>query len=95
MPPETETPDPVAAYLAEVYRELDAAAPWGSFGAEDFDWARHVPRLLGAVEAVLGFADHAEHGALRWADPLPVPDWVPEIREIVRARLLGKENGDA
>lgn len=50
MPPE---PDPATAYLAEVHRELDASAAWGSFGAEDFDWQRHVPRLLAAVEAAL------------------------------------------
>jgi hypothetical protein len=48
----------------------------------------NVRRLLDALDAVLELADKAEHGALRWADPLPVPEWVPRVREAISAKLL-------
>jgi hypothetical protein len=37
------------------------------------------------IQAVRDFADWAEHGALRWADPLPVPEWVPRVRSLLYA----------
>jgi hypothetical protein len=46
--------------------------------------------LLDVAERVLAIADRAEHGALRWADPLPVPGWVAEIREAVSGALAGQ-----
>lgn len=39
------------------------------------------------IEAALALADKHEHGALRWADPLPVPEWIP----LIRAALTTKE----
>jgi hypothetical protein len=50
-----------------------------------------VPRLLAAVEKVLALAAKHEHGATRWEDPLPVPTWIPELREVISRELLGPE----
>lgn len=36
-----------------------------------------------ALAAVSDLADRAENGALRWADPLPVPEWVEQVRTAV------------
>jgi len=33
------------------------------------------------IEQVREIANKAEHGCLRWADPLPVPEWVGRVRE--------------
>ncbi len=33
------------------------------------------------IAAALAVCARHEHGALRWADPLPVPAWVREVRE--------------
>jgi hypothetical protein len=74
-------PDPVAA-LERIRSEFEA------FGASGAGFSR----LLGAVEEVLSVAAKAEHGALRWADPLPVPEWVAQIREAVSGKLPGEEN---
>ena len=35
---------------------------------------------LAAIQRVRELADKAEHGALRWEDPLPVPEWVGRVR---------------
>jgi hypothetical protein len=79
---------PVAAYLAEVHRDLDAASLWGSFGAEDFDWQRHVPRLLAAVEAVLRLADqwHDRRGNDYSASAL----YASKLREVLEEELLSE-----
>jgi hypothetical protein len=53
-----------------------------------------IPRLLAALERVLEVAAKHEHDALRWQDPLPVPPWIPELREAISAELLSKENSD-
>ena len=37
--------------------------------------------LDGAVSRVAALCDAAEREALRWADPLPVPEWVASVRE--------------
>jgi hypothetical protein len=50
-----------------------------------------VPRLLAAVERAMAVAAKHEHEALRWQDPLPVPSWIPELREVVAAELISKE----
>jgi hypothetical protein len=49
-----------------------------------------LQRLLAAVEGVLEEAARAEHGALRWADPLPVPEWVGHVRERIERALRGE-----
>ena len=36
-----------------------------------------------ALAAVSDLTDRAEHGVLRWADPLPVPEWVEHVRTAV------------
>jgi hypothetical protein len=41
-----------------------------------------------ALSAVLDYCDLAEHGALRWEHPLPVPAWVDELRNVV-AEAMG------
>ncbi|MEQ7008406.1 hypothetical protein ABN028_19730 [Actinopolymorpha sp. B17G11] len=35
------------------------------------------------VRAVRAFAAEHEMGALRWAEPLPVPAWIPQLRQVV------------
>jgi hypothetical protein len=37
-------------------------------------------RLQKREQAVRALCEKAEHGALRWADPLPVPEWVGKVR---------------
>ena len=50
-----------------------------------------LPGFVAAVEAVLAVAAKHEHGATRWADPLPVPTWIPELREAVSGGLFEGE----
>ena len=35
------------------------------------------------LAAARALADRAEHGATRWADPLPVPEWVGALRAVL------------
>lgn len=42
-------------------------------------------RLRARIDAALDICDRHERGALRWEDPLPVPEWVREMQ----AALLG------
>lgn len=51
---------------------------------------RELGRQRTAVATALAVAARAERGALRWADPLPVPRWVGEIRSAVAAVLDGR-----
>lgn len=37
------------------------------------------------LAAVAKLCDEHEHGALRWADPLPVPEWIPLVRAAIGA----------
>jgi hypothetical protein len=64
--------DPVEAYLATA-RRLGSAL--------------YQPPLLAALEAVLALAAKHEHGALRWQDPLPVPEWIPQVRGAIAGAL--------
>lgn len=50
--------------------------------------AAEVKTLRAAQQRVRDLADKWEHGALRWADPLPVP---PEL-ELILAALDGAES---
>jgi hypothetical protein len=50
-----------------------------------------VPRLVAAVERALEVAARHEHNCLRWQDPLPVPSWIPELRQAIAGELLSKE----
>lgn len=60
--------------------------------AECEDWHQKAAVLHDAIERVRAVCDKAEHGALRWEDPLPVPDWVARVR---RALVLdGSEPAD-
>jgi hypothetical protein len=43
--------------------------------------------LRARIDAVLTICDRHERGAMRWADPLPVPSWVPQIQRL----LLGDD----
>jgi len=61
--------------------ELMAAAP---------EIAEAYLELAAKVERVAALADKWEHGALRWADPLPVP---PEVG-LIREALAGMGEGD-
>jgi len=65
---------------------------------QDFEFIAHaredIPFLLAelaryqaAVRAVRQFADKHEHGALRWEDPLPVPEWIPPLRDVLAEHL--------
>ena len=77
-----------------VMKELDwlrTAAPAVAASPESFDLDGLMPRYeraVRALEAVLDEAAKAENGALRWADPLPVPSWVFTIRGAVGHALL-------
>lgn len=51
-------------------------------------------RLYDALEAVLKLADKGEHGATRWADPLPVPVWVHAVRRAVAGPLGALRNDE-
>ena len=42
-----------------------------------------VDDLLAAIDAVEAVCAKHEHGATRWADPLPVPEWIKEIRTAI------------
>lgn len=96
------TPDQLTAYLDGVRGDIGAlealvtrlttfAVPVAEFNAAQDRLAGHTPRLLAAVEAVLALAAKHEHGATRWEDPLPVPSWIPELREAISAALLRGE----
>lgn len=37
-------------------------------------------QLQAQRQSVLDLCDKHEHGALRWQDPLPVPEWIPLVR---------------
>jgi hypothetical protein len=37
-------------------------------------------QVVARLKAVLDLCDQAEHGALRWRHPLPVPEWVSRVR---------------
>lgn len=39
---------------------------------------------MAAIARVEALCDRHESGALRWADPLPVPEWIPLVRAAVR-----------
>ena len=52
----------------------------------------NLGRALDALEAVLAIAAKHEHGATRWEDPLPVPSWIPELREAISERMLRAED---
>lgn len=91
------TPDKVTAYLAEVRERSErplphvTSLPIGHDGVRALmESAADVPRLLAVVEAVLALAAKHEHGATRWEDPLPVPAWIPELREAISRALLGE-----
>ena len=62
--------------------ELIAAAP---------EIAEAYLEMAAKVERVAALADKWEHGALRWADPLPVP---PEVG-LIREALAGPPAADA
>jgi hypothetical protein len=65
------------------------------FNAMQDRLAECVPRLLATLEAVLELAAQHEQGAQRWAEPLPVPQWVTLIRSAVSRELLrGEPGGD-
>jgi hypothetical protein len=42
-----------------------------------------------AISNVLAVAAKAEYQALRWADPLPVPEWVDQVRAAIRDGVTG------
>lgn len=46
-----------------------------------------------ALLAVLELCADAAYQATRWADPLPVPTWVHDIRRVVAERVLAPEGG--
>lgn len=75
------TADRIAAELTAV-RERNEHGDLREFAFRD------APRLIAAIERVLRLAAGHEHGALRWADPLPVPPWIPQLRVAIAAELL-------
>jgi len=58
---------------------------WHARDAEVAVLRERVAELEAAVQGVSDLADAAEHGALRWADPLPVPEWVPRVRAVLKS----------
>lgn len=44
-------------------------------------------RSATALERVLAIAGKAERQATRWADPLPVPEWVAQVRAAIAEEL--------
>jgi hypothetical protein len=57
---------------------------WPLHGPPKAPWVPVEKRLAAAEErlvAVLSLCDAAERGALRWEQPLPVPEWVHQVRE--------------
>lgn len=85
--------EPIAEELAwlATYAGAIAVSP------ESFDLEGLMPRFHGAANAlyrVMEIAAKHEHDALRWQDPLPVPSWIPELREAIAAELLTEENDD-
>lgn len=46
-----------------------------------------VPAMEQALRDVLALADKWEQGATRWADPLPVPPEVEQVRAAIAAHL--------
>jgi hypothetical protein len=79
---------PVAAYLTEVKRDLTDGAVYPHRVME-----LHAPRLLAALEAVLGFC--AEHENIRgiFGNLAEVPIPPSEIRRVIAVALLGEEPG--
>ena len=48
-----------------------------------------VPTLVAALRAVLDLTGQWEHGATRWANPLPVPVEVAQVRDAITKALGG------
>lgn len=67
MPDTTQTTDPVAAYLAEVQRDLGDGAPYPHRVME-----LHAPRLVAAVERVLELAEAWQAKAQGIAQQVPL-----------------------
>jgi hypothetical protein len=82
--PQAAGRDDPRVYRADITRIRHPDAEFVARSRED------LAALLDVAERVLAIADRAEHGALRWADPLPVPGWVAEIREAVSGALAGQ-----
>jgi hypothetical protein len=61
----------------------------GHVGPHDCGHNPDPDRLIAALRAVLALADRWEHGALRWADPLPVPPYVALVRDAITVILDG------
>lgn len=64
----------VNAHLVEKHTATLAAAD---------EWLDERAQLLARLDAVRAVCDAAEHQATRWADPLPVPDWVATVRAAI------------
>lgn len=65
------------------------------WGVDATNYQRLTERLVRAearIIAALDICDRHERGALRWADPLPVPEWVGEMQ---RALLGDRPSDDA
>lgn len=76
-----ETDHPAAGFVAEI-------ADYGYDAALFIEAAsKHMPSLVAALTAVLDLAAKHRHGALRWEDPLPVPEWVGLVESAVAAGL--------
>ena len=94
---DTSSPGPVAVYLAEAKARFSATnyaitteSPrlTSVLVASTSD----VPRLLAALEAVLGYcAEHERFFGIYDKAGAPVP--ASEIRRVVAAKLLGEGNG--
>jgi hypothetical protein len=69
---------PRAALLAEVER---LKAELAKYVGQEPTVAEEMAYLSRSVQAVADVCDKAEHQALRWENPLPVPEWVGAIRQ--------------
>ena len=71
--------------LNQVIDQRDALlAEIADSAAREADCRNRAEVAEGKIAAGLALADKWEHGALRWADPLPVPPEVGLIREALQ-----------
>lgn len=85
----------LAAHDAELERQIQG---WITSATEAMDKLRESEarrvELEAVIQAVRDLADKAEHGATRWADPLPVPEWVDRVRAVLTSPSTVLEEHD-
>lgn len=85
----------LVAWTGDVNRCPECGQPsTEALHAQLVDAEAWAAQLTDQRAAVLALADKAEHGATRWADPLPVPEWVHQVRLALDGRPVAAPGAD-